>query len=331
VWAPAELNRLTAETNERANWMRLFYASDVHGSEKCFRKFLNAARFYDAELLIMGGDLTGKLLVPLIHENGGVHAEVFGKTNVAVSDDEIADLEKRLRFNGFYPLHCSPEEYRRLTADDAYREQTMTRVMTEEVARWMTIADSKLRGTAVRCLVMPGNDDEFGIDDVLRSEVVENPDGRVVRVGDLQVLSSAWANPTPWDSPREAPEERLEEIFTAVAEDLDPDLPTIFNLHVPPYNSGLDLAPGIEDDLRVRTSGGQPDLVPVGSSAVRALIERHQPLLSLHGHIHESRNIAKIGRTICINPGSEYGTGVIHGAIAEVKRGSLRNHQLVSG
>lgn len=311
--------------------MRLFYASDVHGSEQCFRKFLNAAAFYEADLLIMGGDITGKVMVPLIRENGHVRAEVFGKKQVAKGAEDIAELVKRLRFNGFYPHFCTPDEYKRLANDQPHREQVMSRVMADEVARWMQIADEKLAGRGIRCLVMPGNDDEWGIDEVLKSEVVENPDGRVVSVGELQILSSAWANPTPWDSPREASEERLKEILDEIAAGLDPNRPSVFNLHVPPYGTGLDQAPAIGEDFSVKTMSGQPDLMPVGSTAVRELIERHQPLLSLHGHIHESRNIAKIGDTVCINPGSEYGTGVIHGAIAELKNDKVHNYQLVSG
>lgn len=311
--------------------MRLFYASDIHGSERCFRKFLNAAAFYDVEVLVLGGDITGKVLVPLIQDNGRVSAEVLGEHEVASGEAEIADLEKRVRFNGFYPYRCDREEYARIAGDESHRDSIMTQVMAAEVTRWMSIADEKLGGKGVRCLVMAGNDDEWGIDGLLRSEVVENPDGKVVSVSGVDILSSSWANPTPWDSPREAPEDQLREIFAGVAGGLDPDRPAIFNLHVPPYDTGLDLAPSIDKELRARSTGGQPELVPVGSIAVRELIDRWQPLVSLHGHIHESRNTAKIGRTICINPGSDYATGVIHGAIVEIRHGKVRNHQLVSG
>ena len=90
----------------------------------------------------------------------------------------------------------------------SFRDQVISKVMLDELERWIEIADEKLAGADVRCLVMPGNDDEFEIDPILaRSEQIENPDGKVLNLDGYQFLSSAWANPTPWDSPRELPEE----------------------------------------------------------------------------------------------------------------------------
>jgi uncharacterized protein len=311
--------------------MRIFYAGDVHGSERCFRKFLNAAAFYGADTLIMGGDITGKVMTPLIEERPGrFTATVFGSKETVKRPRDVEELEEQIRFNGFYPYRCSPEEYGRLAADDAHREAVMSEVMVEEIRRWMRIADEKLDGS-VRCLIMPGNDDEFAIDDVLASERVENPDERVLRVGDCQLLSCSWANRTPWDSPREEPEERLAERLDRIAEALDPELPSIFNLHVPPFDSGLDTAAQLTEDFSVVTTGGQPNMVPVGSRAVLDFIARHNPLLGLHGHIHESKNIARIGDTVCVNPGSNYADGVLDGALIEVEGATILSHQLVSG
>lgn len=312
--------------------MRLFYAGDVHGSERCFRKFINAAAFYEVEVLVMGGDITGKVMTPLIEERPGRYtATVFGRKQKAKGPEDLQDLEKQIRFNGFYPYRCDPEEYQRLTADEAYREHVMSNVMIDEVRRWMEIADEKLQGTAVRCLIMPGNDDEPEIDAVLGSDRVENPDDSVVRIGDHQLLSSSWANPTPWESPREEPEDRLAARFERIAAALDPDLPTIFNLHVPPYDTGLDTAAQLDSDFSVVTTGGQPNLIPVGSRAVHDFIAARQPVAGLHGHIHESRGVARVGRTLCINPGSNYADGVLDGAILEFDGSSLINYQLVSG
>lgn len=312
--------------------MRLFYAGDVHGSEQCFRKFLNAARFYDAQVIILGGDITGKVMVPLVEQKPGRFvAHVFGRKKKAKRPEDVAELEKQVRFNGFYPYRCSPDEYDRLAEDARYRRQVMSRLMVDEVKRWMEIADEKLLGSDVRCLIMPGNDDEWEIDEVIGSEVVENPDGRVVRVGDYQLLSSAWSNPTPWDSPREAEEPRLYGIYEEIASQLDPELPAIFNLHVPPYGTGLDMAAELDEDFNVKKSGGQPNIIPVGSRAARELIERHSPILGLHGHIHESRYATTLGRTICINPGSNYADGVLDGAIVDLEGGEVDRYQLVSG
>src|SRR5579884_497435 len=285
--------------------MRIYYAGDIHGSEKCWRKFLNAAAFYEADVLILGGDLTGKALVPIVDGGGGRWAaHALGRDEVVDGDEALAELEKRIRFNGFYPYRCSRDEYERLAADEAYREQVVSRAIVTE----------------------------FEIDSVLaRSQQVENPDGRVVRLGEYQLLSSAWANPTPWDSPRELPEAELAARLEALAGDLEDDVPAIFNLHCPPYDSGLDLAPQLTDDLRVVTKGGEQVLQPVGSRAVRELIERRQPLLGLHGHIHESRHAATLGRTLCLNPGSAYSEGVVDGVLVDLDGDRVVRHQFVQG
>jgi Icc-related predicted phosphoesterase len=314
--------------------MRLFYASDIHGSEKLWRKFLNAPSFYDVEVLIMGGDLTGKVMVPLIEERPGRWvARFLGREQKAKGEERAAELEKRIRLNGHYPIRVAPEEMERLERDEAHRDEVFREVMRAELARWLALAHEKLDGTGVRCFVMPGNDDEWDIDSVLDASPapVESVGERVLRFDGVQMLSSAFANPTPWDSPRELPEDELLAKLEGLAAELEPGIPTIFNLHVPPHDSGLDLAPALTDDLRVITEGGEAKMVPVGSRAVRALIERHRPLLALHGHVHESRAVAELGPTLCINPGSAYGEGVIDGAIVEIADGRVLSHQLVTG
>lgn len=314
--------------------MRLFYASDIHGSEKLWRKFVNAASFYDAQILIMGGDVTGKVMVPLVEQKPGVWlARVFGKNQKVKGEDKAAELERRMRHNGFYPLRCDADEYGRLQEDETHRDVVFHRLMRAELERWMKLAADKLADGDVRCLVMPGNDDDWDIDEVIESAPapIENVEGRVVSFDGVEMMSSAWANPTPWNSPRELTEDDLLERLEKLAAQLEPQKPTIFNLHCPPYDSGLDIAPELTDDLRVVTEGGEPKTVPVGSTAVRSLIERHRPLLALHGHIHESRGVSEIGTTLCINPGSAYSEGVLDGAIVDVEDGRVISYQLVSG
>ena len=314
--------------------VRLYYASDIHGSEKLWRKFLGASSFYGAEVLIMGGDLTGKVMVPLVEVAPGVwEGRLFGKRQRAKGEAKLAELERRVRLNGFYPLRCDRDQHRRLEEDERYREEVFKRVMADELARWLELAGDRLANTGVRCFVMAGNDDDWEIDEVLEKapDPVESCEGRRVTFGGVQMISSAWANPTPWDSPRELGEDELLGRLEDLASALVPGIPTIFNLHCPPYDSGLDRAPELTEDLRVRMQGGEPNLIPVGSSAVRLLIERHQPLLGLHGHIHESRAATHIGRTLCINPGSAYAEGVIEGAVVEVDGDRIVSCQLVSG
>ena len=313
--------------------MRIYYAGDIHGSEKCWLKFLKAGEFYDAEVLILGGDITGKALVPLIERRPGEFvARVLGRDEVARGEDEAEALEKRIRFNGFYPYRCDEAEFLRLRDDERHRDTVMSAVIRREIERWMRIADERLAGSGVRCFVMPGNDDEPEIDAVLATaRALENPDGRVVALDGYQLLSSAWANPTPWRSPRELPEDELEAKLEDLAGLLNPGSPAVFNLHCPPHGSTLDYAPELTDDLRVVKRGGEPRRVPVGSRAVRAVIERHQPLLGLHGHVHESRGEARIGRTLCLNPGSAYSEGVIDGVLVDLDGDRVVRHQFVSG
>jgi uncharacterized protein len=311
--------------------MRLYYAGDVHGSEKCWRKFLNAARFYEVDTLVMGGDITGKVMVPIVEQGGGRwRARVLGRNEV-VSADDLEDLEKRVRFNGFYPYRCAAQEYARLESDIAYRDEVFSALMVDEVRRWVQLAEERLDGSGIRCFVMPGNDDEPAIDPALESSYVVNPDNRVVDLDGYQLLSCSWTNPTPWDSPREEEEPRLLERLEGLAAQLDPGSPAIFNLHCPPARTPLDKAPQLTPDLQVVLDGGEPRIVSVGSEAVRELIERHQPVLSLHGHIHESKGVAKIGRTTCVNPGSAYSEGVIDGAVVELRGDRVKACQLVTG
>jgi Icc-related predicted phosphoesterase len=323
------------QRNRRASTaqrLTLYYTSDVHGSERCFLKFLNAAKFYGADTVILGGDLTGKMLVPIVAVDGHWEMTFLGRREVLSSEDEVAEAEKRVRFNGFYPYRCDQRELARMEADPWYATEIFRRTMRESVERWVRLAEERLRETGVTCFIMPGNDDEFDIDDALaHSDVVVNPDGRVLRLDGYQLLSLSWVNPTPWQSPRELPEDELASRIEQLARALDPRVPTLFNLHCPPYHSTLDSAPQLRDDLSVVMVGGQPNMVPVGSRAVRQAIERYQPVLSLHGHIHESRGAVRIGRTLCINPGSAYGEGVLHGALVVLEGDRIVSYQLVSG
>lgn len=317
--------------------MQVFYAADMHGSERVWRKFLNAAEFYGADALILGGDITGKILVPVLEEKPGRYVtSLFGRVERVKKPADLEDLEKRMRFNGYYPYRCSPEELAKIDSDAEYRKDVMNRVMVETAARWAAIADEKLQGTGVLVYGMAGNDDEEAVDDVFRSDCLVNVESTVTRMGDYQLLSCAWGNPSPWATPRELPEADLLERLEGLAAGLDPALPTVFNLHIPPFDTGLDTGPevlGVDADgaVIVKKVGGQPQQAPVGSRAVRTFVEHHQPVLSLHSHIHESRAVAKLGKTLCVNPGSSYQDGILDGALITLEGQEVTQYQLVSG
>jgi Icc-related predicted phosphoesterase len=312
--------------------MKLFYASDVHGSETCWRKFLNAGPFYKAETIIMGGDVTGKGIVPIVEDEGRWRARYRGAEYDTSDPAELAKLEHRITFNGMYPYRLSQAELDRLTSAPN-QDELFDELMETTFARWLDIADSKLDVSGVQCWVMPGNDDAWSIDGAFEnSRHVQNCDQRVVELpGGHEMLSVGLSNRTPWDSPREVDDERLGEMIDELAGQVRSMETAIFNLHVPPYDSTLDLAPRLDAELNIQMSGGNPEMIPVGSAAVRTAIEKYQPLLALHGHIHESKGARKIGRTLCINPGSSYGLGQLDGVIVELRDSSVRRHQFIVG
>jgi hypothetical protein len=203
--------------------------------------------------------------------------------------------------------------------------------MTRSLDRWLDMADGKLRGGEIPCILNGGNDDIFDIDPILESSpCVTFAEGKALDLGGFYMVSMGWTNPTPWDTHREAPEDQLAAKIDAVASQA-PDLGrTIFNFHAPPFGTGLDEAPALDQNLRP-THGGAV-MKPVGSTAVRDAIMRYQPPLSVHGHIHESRGVAKVGRTLAMNPGSSYSDGVLQGALIDInqKNGKVK-YVLVNG
>jgi Icc-related predicted phosphoesterase len=309
---------------------RLYYASDIHGSEVLWRKFLNAAAAYRAQVLVMGGDVTGKVVVPLVEGPDGFHVELFG-VGQDVGAGEVEEMEHRIRSNGMYPHRMTSAEVARVARlGEEAKEEWFAEVMRETFDAWLALADERLEDD-IRCFVMPGNDDPAGVDRSIEDAAkVEACDDRIVEFADHTMISLGYANPTPFDSPRELPEEELFRRVSLLADQVQSMERCIFNLHVPPYDSSLDTAPALTDDLEVVMSGSAPKMIAVGSTAVRELIERYQPLLSLHGHVHESAGATTIGRTLCINPGSDYHTGRISACLLQLRDGTVR-HQFVTG
>jgi Icc-related predicted phosphoesterase len=313
---------------------RIFFTSDVHGSEVCFMKFLNAAKFYEANVLILGGDITGKMIVPIVEEQDGcAFANFLGTQQVVKTKEERQALEKNIRNTGYYPFLTTPTEFEKLQADKKLVDELFSKVMADSVKRWVGIADERLKGMNVKCYISPGNDDRFDIDPVLKaSSVVVCPEEETVSIDDHhEMVTSGWANTTPWHSPREVPEEELIKKFEPMLQKIQNMETSIFNLHCPPHNTPIDLAPELDETLKPVVKGGGVNMIHVGSITVRKLIEQYKPLLGLHGHIHESRGFVKIGRTLCINPGSEYGEGVLRGAIINLDQKGIKSHILTQG
>jgi Icc-related predicted phosphoesterase len=313
----------------------LFFATDLHGSEVCFRKFVAAAGFYGADLLVLGGDLTGKVVVPVVEETDGTWwADVHGERR-PLRPGEVDAFEAQMAAEGAYPRRMSAEEHAELERSPERVDAIFLELMTARLRGWIAHAHERLDGTDVRIVTAPGNDDPYQVDDVIREHGGDRVlllEGEVTTVAPgHEMLNTGWSNRTPWHTHREFDEDALRAHIEAMARRLEAPATAIFNIHVPPFDSTLDTAPALDEHLAVRTSLGNQLTAPAGSTAVREAIEAHQPLLSLHGHIHEAGGSVRIGRTVAINAGSEYGEGILRGVLATVGGGRLQRYQTTSG
>jgi Icc-related predicted phosphoesterase len=317
----------------------LFFATDVHGSERTFRKFINAGKFYHAQVLVMGGDIIGKMAVPIIRESGGRYrATLQGRTEHFEGEEALQRLRERIGTLGFYSRVLEDDEFRELAADPSRVDAMFHDLARERLESWVDLAETRLAGTGIKCYVTGGNDD---YPDVLRSlhrpgsEAVVACEGQVVPIDDAHtMISMGFSTPTPWKTPREISDDQLglmiEEMIAQVA---DPSR-CVFNFHDPPVDSTLDTCPELDwstDPPSQIVKAGQVVLHGAGSKSVRKAIEAHQPLAGLHGHIHESAGATRIGRTLCVNPGSEYGEGILRGVLLNLSGGKVESYQLTSG
>lgn len=312
--------------------MRIFFATDIHGSDVCWRKFLNAGAFHKADVLIMGGDMTGKAMVPISIGNGSWRVTLQEQEHVLSSEDEVAAMEKRIQDRGYYPIRLTPDEFDAWNADPALVDARFKAEMLGQVERWMALADERLAGKGTRCIVSPANDDIFEIDPIIdAAKLVALGESNLIDLDGFSLVSTGWANPTPWNTFRELPEPELRQRIDGLVASVPDRQRSIFNFHAPPYGSNLDNAPKIGEDMRY-VSGGQA-LIPVGSNAIRDAILEYGPVLSLHGHIHEGRGAVKLGRTLAVNPGSSYEDGVLQAAIVDLdaKKGEVKRYLLING
>jgi Icc-related predicted phosphoesterase len=311
--------------------LRIYFATDVHGSEVCFRKFLAAAKVYEADVIILGGDFAGKAIVPVLTQDGTLRARVSGD-EVAVPESQWDQLAGGLGKAGLYPVRMDAEELDRLTADHAALDRLFRGEIAAQMQRWCDLAAERL-DPAVRCIITPGNDDPVDADPIIAAHPrVECPELELCDLGPVTMASLGVVPTTPWNTERECTEDELAKQIDEMLDPLPAGRPCILNLHCPPYASGLDDAPELDETLKPVIRGGRPSIIPVGSTAVREAIKRHQPVVGLHGHIHESRAAQKIGRTLCVNPGSDYSSGVLRGAVIDIAQdGSCLDFLLTTG
>ena len=318
---------------------RLFFATDLHGAERTFRKFINAAQFYEADVLIMGGDILGQRAIPILRVGGSRYtATVDGRPELLDSEADLQQFQERLSQVGHYSQVMDAAEFQALQADPAAAEQLVHRLARERLEAWIDHAETRLAGTGIRCYITGGNDDYPDVLAVLEragAQAVFAAEGRVHALDDMHtLLSLGYSGPTPWHTPREVPDEQLGGMIADLVKQVADPSTCLFNFHAPPVDSTLDTSPLLDwtaDPPTQIVKAGEVVLYGAGSPAVRKAIEDHQPLLGLHGHIHEAPGAVRIGRTLCVNPGSEYGAGVLRGCVVDLSAGKVEAHQLTTG
>ncbi len=311
----------------------IFFATDIHGSNVCWKKFVNAGKFYGANVLILGGDVTGKMVVAIAEQDDGSYMSSFaGKDVRLTSENEVQEFERRIGDMGFYPQVMTEAEFQELSASPERQEELFRALIEQRLAEWAEFARPRFAEQAVKCFAAPGNDDAFWVDELLgASGVVELLEGRVIHLDGLEMLTTGWSNETPWKTERECSEPELKQRILSMIEQLETPDSAVFNIHVPPYETVLDQCPQLDEELRPVHKGGNPVMASAGSKAVREVIVEYQPALGLHGHIHEGRGIARLGKTVCVNPGSNYSEGVLNGSLITLKNAQVKDVHLTQG
>ena len=313
--------------------IRILYGSDFHGSEAVFRKFIGSALQYKANIVIVGGDVTGKAMIPVIHQGGGRYtANLFGGDQIATNPDELEKIRKSISNVGFYPILLEKEEAEELEADPGKMSARFEKEMCQRVREWMTLAEEKLVPQNMTMYFMAGNDDLPSIDEAIAEfKHICNPDMQHFELdGGYELVGNSNANMTPWACARDIEEQELTGRLDLLAGMIQNPECAIAVLHVPPLGSGLDTCPELDKDLKIITQGGQVVMKSAGSAAVKAFIDKVQPMLTLHGHIHESPGHVRSGRTLSINAGSEYAEGIMKAAIINLENGKVKGHLLIS-
>ncbi|MHA1754059.1 MAG: metallophosphoesterase family protein [Candidatus Odinarchaeia archaeon] len=315
---------------------RIFFATDVHGSEVCYRKFLNAGKFYGVDILILGGDVTGKMIVPVVKKADGIYeAKYYGTAHRAKNEEELAKLKRLIRDGGFYPYVTTEDEMKELSSKKIDVDEIFKDLVLDTLRGWVKLAEERLANSGIKLYMTGGNDDIPEITDILKSaNYLIDPEGEVVWIDDHhEMISTGYSNITPWKCPRDIGDDELWKIIEDMAKKVENMPNCIFNFHVPPYDvPPLDSAPELDETLKPVMEGGSGlKMIPVGSKAVRRAIDEYQPLLGLHGHIHEGKGAIQVGRTLCINPGSEYGEGILRGVLITLDEKSVKEYMFTSG
>ncbi len=310
--------------------MRFFFTADIHGSEIVSNKLTNAAQFYNVKNIVVGGDLAGKNLVPILKEGDKYRLNLFGEQKI-VKENELPDIEKEIRNAGEYYKIMDKDEYEKAKGDEARIEDLFKEEAMSNLEAFLAKAEEKLKRIGGKLYIMPGNDDYDEFNELLEKHagnVIVPIDQKIVDIEGFNLLGYGYSNPTPWNTPREKSEKEIYNDLKKLVEKEDNEK-SIFAIHVPPYNTKIDKAPKLDKELRQVISAGNIEYVSVGSTSVRRIIEEYAPIVGVHGHVHEAMGIdyirAKNGKDVpVINPGSVYSSGMLNGVIIEINEKSRK-------
>lgn len=313
---------------------RIFFSVDSHGSTTVWRKWIKATDTYKIDLMMLCGNLTGKMLVPLVKQEDGYFTDYFGTNKVLKGEEEIKNMERILEGSGVYSFRTTWDQVKELQNDPKKVEQMTNDAIRRRMGKWLDLLAASVDTHKIKALVMPGNDDVYEVDEVIRSyedRGIIYPLDKAVEVDGFEVVSYDHVNPTPWDTPREASEGDIMKAVEKQISKLSDTRKSIFNFHCPPYDTQLDLAPELDKKLKPVMRAGQPSMIHVGSKSIRECLLRHKPMLGLHGHIHESSGAVNLDGVPIFNPGSEYGEGVLRGFVIELSKEGVDKYWRVEG
>lgn len=313
------------------NLTKILFFTDVHGATTIYRKALNAAIIYKADVLIFGGDISGKYIVPVFDKGNGLFEATLSGELIRGKSDEI---DARVEKIGGYSYYVTQEEWNELLNDENKMNSIYLNLAKNRLKIWLKLAEDHLKQHNIKFYLNIGNDDHEDLENVINeSSFVINPNKKIVKIDDNhEMLSLSYTNITPWKCYGDREENYLYQILESLAKNLENPSHSIFNLHCPPLNTKIDLAPKLDKDLKpIYVPGGEPEFQHVGCKAVRDIIQKYQPLVGLHGHIHESNGVEKIGKTMCFNPGSEYTSLIFKGLLLNLSIEKVESFMFING
>jgi Icc-related predicted phosphoesterase len=313
--------------------MRIIFFTDLHGSTLVFEKGLAVAVDYDVDLIILGGDLSGKRMLPIERLDSGdfIVAEPYkqkddtGKAEIvykerSIRGSELPTFYRKLEAKGYYWYMGDKEEIRQARASPAEMLKLEKAAITERLVHWAKLASDRMP-EKVQCIWTGGNDDEQDVLNDFRNRDVGRftyGEDQVHDFGGYKIISLGVSNRTPFETARERTESEICRMLEELARQLSDTEKLLLNVHVPPFNCGdLDLATDIQYPHY---------LVHVGSTAVRKFIEDWKPLADFAGHVHERKGATKIGRTWIFNPGSDYNSGILQALVVDLDGAGVRGY-----